>query len=77
MRKRNEYYRGHYLIGIYENDLYETCITVLDNLYQFAMFYNLSVPRASDLLNKIWNKTNENIIYKHKCYKICFIDNND
>lgn len=77
MRKRNEYYRGHYLIGIYENDEYETCITVLDNLYQFAMFYDLPVQRAADMLGKLWRGENKFLIYNHKCYKLYFIDNND
>lgn len=77
MRKRNEYYRGHYLIGIYENDQYETCITILDNVYQFAMFCNLPLWRASDILHKFWSGDNKHFILNRKCYKLYFIDNCD
>jgi len=66
-------YRNKYLIGIYTYDIYETCITVLENAKQFADFVKTNQNTANAILSKLYNKKTLFIVINSKKYKVCFI----
>lgn len=74
--KNNLYYRNKYIIGLYTMDKYETCITVVDNLHEFAKLMEITPHDASVILRKAFNKKINYIIFNHFRVKIEFVNNN-
>lgn len=68
------YYRNKYIIGLYTADKYETCLTIVDNLHEFAELMNISLNHASVVLHRAFKKENDYIIFSHSRVKIEFLD---
>ena len=65
-------YRNKYLIGIYgplcEG---EPLLALVDNIREFAKLMNIKYTNAKVILNKLWNKHNNFIIY---CGRRCTVE---
>lgn len=68
-----KYYKNKYIIGIYTNDIYETCLTIVDNKKEFAELMGISINIAAITLSKAFNKKLNYIIYAGKRAKIEFV----
>lgn len=68
------YYRNKYIIGLYTMDKYETCITIVDNLREFASLMEISPKHASVILHKAFKKESDYILFSHSRVKIEFLD---
>jgi hypothetical protein len=68
------YYRNKYIIGLYTKDEYETCLTIVDNIHEFAELMEITVTNASMILSKAFRKKLDYIIFSHSRVKIEFID---
>ena len=66
-------YRKEYVIGIYTRDEYETLITVVDNIGEFAEFMETSYASANMILNRAWHNELEFIRWNGHSCKIEFI----
>ena len=70
---KNEYYKNKYMIGLYTTDQYETCITVVDNLHEFAQLMEITTNMATVVLFKAFKKQINYILFAHHKVKIEFI----
>lgn len=72
--KKNQYYRGKYLIGVYGpiKDG-ETLIALCDNGTEFAEFLGIKLTNATMILSKIWNKKCSFIRFQNMCCTVEFI----
>lgn len=65
-------YRRNYLIGIY-GPLYdgEPLLALVDNIKEFAQLMRIEYSNAKVILNKLWNKHSNFIIY---CGRRCTVE---
>jgi len=55
-------YKKTYIIGIYTNDEYELCETVLESAHEFAEYVGIELKRARKVLSHLFNHTQNYII---------------
>lgn len=79
MKKTNKkkLYRNKYTIGLYTDDIYELCITVLDNISEFADYAQVSQSVATLSLYYAFTKQRDHVIINGKRVKVEFIEETD
>lgn len=76
--KKQTYYRGSYLIGIY-GPIYEgePLLSLCDNVKEFAEVMQIKESCARMILNKLFHKQTNFIRYFGKNCSVAFINLND
>lgn len=67
-------YKKKYVIGIYSNDRYELCETILENADQFAAYTGCKRSAARTILTRLFKKDYECVVVDGKKKKVEFVN---